>query len=91
LIDLSTAANSKRSDQPWVTFRSAGWVKIQLAPTRWHSFFVPLIHLHHDSSSRASLAEEFNATEKGQAVRDIAIMPQEEVEALASELGAFFE
>lgn len=58
---------------------------------RWHSFFVPLIHLHHDSSSRASLAEEFNATEKGQAVRDIAIMPQEEVEALASELGAFFE
>nr|WP_230411588.1 metallophosphoesterase [Collimonas humicola] len=33
LIDLSTAANSKRSDQPWVIFRSAGWVKIQSAPT----------------------------------------------------------
>ncbi|WP_395823019.1 FdhF/YdeP family oxidoreductase [Collimonas sp.] len=32
-MDLSTAANSKRSDQPWVTFQSAGWVKIQLAPT----------------------------------------------------------
>jgi len=57
---------------------------------RWHSFRVPLIHLHHDSSSRSKLADDFNATESGQAVRGIEMMPQEEVEALARELSAFF-
>jgi len=33
LLHLSTTADSKISDQPWVKFQSAGWVNIQSAPT----------------------------------------------------------
>jgi hypothetical protein len=33
LLHLSTIADSKISDQPWVKFQSAGWVNIQSAPT----------------------------------------------------------
>jgi hypothetical protein len=33
LLHLSTIADFKISDQPWVKFQSAGWVNIQSAPT----------------------------------------------------------
>jgi hypothetical protein len=36
LLHLSTTADSKISDQPWVKFQSAGWVNIQSAPTGYH-------------------------------------------------------
>ena len=34
LLHLSTIADFKIRDQPWVKFQSAGWVNIQSAPTR---------------------------------------------------------
>ena len=37
LLHLSTTADSKISDQPWVKFQSAGWVNIQSAPTLLHN------------------------------------------------------
>jgi hypothetical protein len=33
-VDLSTVADSKISNPPWVNIESAGWVNIQAAPTR---------------------------------------------------------
>jgi type IV secretory pathway VirJ component len=33
LLHLSTIADYKISDQPWVNIQSAGWVNIQSAPT----------------------------------------------------------
>jgi cellulose synthase/poly-beta-1,6-N-acetylglucosamine synthase-like glycosyltransferase len=58
---------------------------------RWHSFTVPMFHLHHDSGSRDALIESIRDTENLRAPRAIETMSQEEVEALARELAAFFE
>jgi hypothetical protein len=57
LIDLSTAANSKRSDQPWVTFRSAGWVKIQSAPTINVPIPVPVAYFSFTGSRASKLGD----------------------------------
>ena len=35
LLSLSTIADAKISNPPWVNFQSAGWVSFQSAPTRW--------------------------------------------------------
>jgi hypothetical protein len=34
LLSLSTIADAKISNPPWVNFQSAGWVSFQSAPTR---------------------------------------------------------
>ena len=57
---------------------------------RWHSMHVPLFHLHHDSGSRNELIEGLHGTENLRASHAIESMSQEEVEALACELSAFF-
>lgn len=57
---------------------------------RWHSMHVPLFHLHHDSGSRSELIESIRDTENVRASNAIETMTQEEVEALARELSAFF-
>jgi glycosyltransferase involved in cell wall biosynthesis len=57
---------------------------------RWHSMNVPMFHLHHDSVSRGEHIERIRDTENARAPEAIADMSQEEVEALAVELSAFF-
>lgn len=57
---------------------------------RWHSIPVPLFHLHHDSGSRNELIESTRDTDNLRASHAIESMSQEEVEALARELSAFF-
>lgn len=57
---------------------------------RWHSIAVPMFHLHHDSGSRDALIESIRDTENLRASLAIETMSQEEVEALARELSAFF-
>jgi len=57
---------------------------------RWHSFHTPLVHLHHDSSSRAAHIEGIRDTENLRASLAIEDMSQEELETLASELADFF-
>ena len=57
---------------------------------RWHSMNVPMFHLHHDSVSRGEHIERIRDTENARAPEAIADMSQEEVEALAIELSAFF-
>jgi len=57
---------------------------------RWHSMNVPMFHLHHDSASRGVHVERIRGTENARAPDAIADMSQQEVEALAAELSAFF-
>ena len=51
---------------------------------------VPMFHLHHDSASRGVHVERIRGTENARAPDAIADMSQQEVEALAAELSAFF-
>ncbi|KAB0507604.1 hypothetical protein, partial [Pseudomonas moorei] len=37
LLSLSTIADAKISNPPWVNFQSAGWVSFQSAPTQQKS------------------------------------------------------
>jgi hypothetical protein len=36
LLSLSTIADAKISNPPWVNFQSAGWVSFQSAPTYYY-------------------------------------------------------
>lgn len=57
---------------------------------RWHSVHTPLVHLHHDSNSRAAHIEGIRDTENLRASLAIADMSLEEVEELARELRSNF-
>lgn len=57
---------------------------------RWHSFHVPLMHLHHDSKSRTELIDGLRDTENLRASLAIEEMSQDQLDALTRELTEFF-
>jgi glycosyltransferase involved in cell wall biosynthesis len=57
---------------------------------RWHSFRVPLMHLHHDSNSRTELIDGIRDTENLRASLAVEEMSEDELETLTRELSGFF-
>ncbi|WP_051236641.1 galactosyltransferase-related protein [Ottowia thiooxydans] len=57
---------------------------------RWHSFLPPLVHLHHDSTSRNEWTQAFQDNEELQRFHALKNMPSEAVQALAAELASQF-
>jgi len=60
LLSLSTIADAKISNPPWVNFQSAGWISFQSAPTLTGSYATRNRHLRQSKAIQVAISKRWH-------------------------------